>query len=143
MVTVLAEVVHQDHLQQVVLGGRAQDAVHGAQQRGPGFVVEADDHAGRRQVLWVLLLETPEETQTWSAEQLEVGGGGVASSRTPTHAGCRASGRLRCTEMPSLTASLKPYFCTDDGSASFLGSWGRTPAPPSRLSLLVPGRSTL
>lgn len=42
----LAQVVHQQNLPQVPLGRCAQHAVHGAQERGPGFVVETDDDAG-------------------------------------------------------------------------------------------------
>lgn len=58
-----AQVVHQQNLVQVSSGGSVQDAVHRAQQRGPGFVVEADNDAGRRQRLAVLFLEAPVKQQ--------------------------------------------------------------------------------
>lgn len=57
----LAQVVHQQNLPQVPFGRCAQHAVHGAQERGPSFIVETDDNAGRRQGLAILLLQTPEE----------------------------------------------------------------------------------
>lgn len=57
----LAQVVHQQDLPQVPFGCCAQHAVHGAQERGPSFIVETDNNAGRRQELAILLLEAPEE----------------------------------------------------------------------------------
>lgn len=57
----LAQVVDQQNLPQVPFGRGAQHAVHGAQERGPSFIVETDNNAGRRQGLTILLLDTPDE----------------------------------------------------------------------------------
>lgn len=46
VLTVLAGVVHQDDLLQEDGRGGVEDAVHGPQQRAPGFIVKHDDHAG-------------------------------------------------------------------------------------------------
>lgn len=62
----LAQVVHQQDLPQVLFGCSAQHAVHGAQERGPSFIMETDNDAGRRQGLFVLLLKTPDEWDTRS-----------------------------------------------------------------------------
>lgn len=54
----LAQVVHQQNLLQVLSGCSIEDAVHGAQERGPCLVVETDNNTGRRQRLAVLLHKT-------------------------------------------------------------------------------------
>lgn len=46
-----AEVIHQNDLFQEVRRGPVEHAVHGAKQRGPHFIHEAEDHAGGRQVV--------------------------------------------------------------------------------------------
>lgn len=50
-VTFGAEVVHQNDLFQEVRRRPVEHAVHGAKQRGPHFVHEAEDHAGGGQVI--------------------------------------------------------------------------------------------
>lgn len=69
--TLLAEVVHEDDLLQEGPGRRVQDAVHGAQEGGPGLVVETEDDAGRGQAGLRPLLPTPAGTKTrepWGRE---------------------------------------------------------------------------
>lgn len=58
--TVVAEVVHQQNLLQILPGRSVQHTLHCAQERGPSLVVEADNDTGRRQRLAVLLPQTPE-----------------------------------------------------------------------------------
>lgn len=65
----LAEVVHQQHLPQVLSGRSAQHAVHGAQERGPSLVMETDHNAGRRQGFCKVLLQTPDEWEIRSHQQ--------------------------------------------------------------------------
>lgn len=60
----LAHVVHQQNLLQVLFGCRVQHAVHGAQERGPSLVMETDNNTGRGQRLTVLLPKTPVEWKT-------------------------------------------------------------------------------
>lgn len=57
--TVLAQVVHQQNLLQILFGCSIQHAVHCAQERGPSLVMETDNNTGRRQRLAVLLPQTP------------------------------------------------------------------------------------
>lgn len=49
--TLGAAVIHQDDLLQEVRRRPVEHAVHGAKQRGPDLVHEAEDHAGGRQVV--------------------------------------------------------------------------------------------
>lgn len=44
--TVLAQVVHQQDLPQILSGCSVQHAVHGAQERGPSLVMETDNDTG-------------------------------------------------------------------------------------------------
>ncbi|GIY19592.1 hypothetical protein CEXT_538221 [Caerostris extrusa] len=61
VLTQIREVVDQDDLVDE-FGRRAiEHAVHRSEEHAPGFVVEADDHAGGGKVLLVLLLATPAE----------------------------------------------------------------------------------
>lgn len=55
----LAEVVHQQDLTQVLFGYSVEHAVHGAQERGPSLIMETDNDAGGRQRVTVLLFQTP------------------------------------------------------------------------------------
>lgn len=50
-ITFGAEVVHQDDLLEEVRRRPVEHAVHGAQQRGPHFIHEAEDHSGGGQVI--------------------------------------------------------------------------------------------
>lgn len=57
--TVLAQVVHQQDLPQILSGCSVQHAVHGAQERGPSLIMETDNDTGRRQRFAVLPPQTP------------------------------------------------------------------------------------
>lgn len=54
-----AEVVHQNDLREEVRRRPVEHAVHGAQERRPHLVHEAEDHAGGRQVVVDQFLCTP------------------------------------------------------------------------------------
>lgn len=62
--TVLAHVVHQQNLLQILFGRCVEDAVHGAQERGPSFVMETDNNSRQRKRLAVLPPRTPVRLKT-------------------------------------------------------------------------------
>lgn len=66
--TICAGVIHEDDFLQQDGRAGVQDAVYCAQQSGPGFVVEHNDHAGGGQ--WraapELLVNTPGPTEGWT-----------------------------------------------------------------------------
>lgn len=51
LVTFGAEVIYQNDLLEELWWRPVKHAVHGAKQRGPHFIHEAEDHAGGRQVV--------------------------------------------------------------------------------------------
>ncbi|GFT39344.1 hypothetical protein NPIL_155081 [Nephila pilipes] len=59
--THIREIVHQYNLLYEVGRRSIQDTVDCPQEHTPGLVVEADDDAGRGEVVVVLLLLTPEK----------------------------------------------------------------------------------
>lgn len=58
-VTFGAEIIDQDDFFEEVRGGSVEHTVHRAEERGPHFIHETEDHAGGRQVVVDQSLRTP------------------------------------------------------------------------------------
>lgn len=101
MVTSGAEIIHQNDLLEEVRWRPVEHAVHGAEQRGPHFIHETENHTGGGQVVMDQILSTPaakrKRNSARQSQQLE-----RYNVQKETHISGLVSGMARSTGILSL-----------------------------------------